>query len=174
MGRWKIDEAKSHFTGAIDSVTAAGPNTWTFQYGAFSWTIKADGADQPTPFGETAMKVVNPSTWQFINKTNGKLSGDETWTLSADGQSITRTFGGQKENGERFSGYETVKRIAGTSGFAGTWESTDVKMTFTEVDIEPNGADGITLRLPRRRDPLFAQVRWQGLSGGKAPESRPA
>ncbi len=35
IGKWKIDEAKSHLTGATDSVAAAGPNTWSFQDGAF-------------------------------------------------------------------------------------------------------------------------------------------
>lgn len=148
IGKWRVDEAKSHFTGITDSVTAVGANTWKFQYGAFSWTIKADGTDQPTPFGTTAMKAVNATTWEFTNKTNGKPAGTETWTLSADGNSMTRTFGGQQENGQSFSGSETVKRTGGTSGFEGTWESTEVKMTFTEVDVEPNGDDGITLGLP--------------------------
>jgi hypothetical protein len=148
VGKWKVDEAKSHIAGQTDSVAAAGPNTWKFQYGAFSWTITADGTDQTTSFGTTAMKVVNDTTWEFINKDKGRPLGTETWVLSADGQSIKRTFGGKKETGEPFSGYETVKRVSGQSGFEGTWESTDVKMTFTEVDIEANGNDGITLRLP--------------------------
>jgi len=147
VGIWKIDEAASHITGATDSVTAVGPNTWKFQYGSFSWTIKADGTDQPTPFGKQAMKVVSPTVWHFTDKTNDKVTGTETWTLSADANTMTRTFGVPKENGEP-GGSETVKRIGGTSGFAGTWQSTEVKMTFTEVDISPNGDDGITLLVP--------------------------
>jgi len=51
VGKWTIDEAASHIAGATDSATAVGPNTWKFQYGSFSWTIKADGTDQPNPFG---------------------------------------------------------------------------------------------------------------------------
>jgi hypothetical protein len=148
IGKWKIDEANSHLTGTTDSIAAAGPNTWSFQDGAVPWKVRADGTDQPTAFGTTAMKVVNATTWEFTNKSNGKTTGTETWVLSADGQSMKRTFSVPNANGEMSSGSETVKRTAGTSGFEGTWESTEVKMTFTEVDVEPNGDDGVTLRLP--------------------------
>lgn len=148
IGKWKIDEAKSHFAGQTDSVTSLGANTWKFQYGAYSWVLKADGTDQPTPFGTSAMKIVNATTWQFTDKTNGKPSGTQTWVLSADGHSIRRAFSGQKQDGKPFDGYETVRRVGTSSGFEGTWESTDVKMTFTEVDIKPNGDDGISLRVP--------------------------
>lgn len=148
IGKWKIDEAKSHLTGSTDSVAAAGPNTWSFKDGAFSWKVRADGTDQPTAFGTTAMKVVNTTTWEFTYKSNGRTTGTETWVLAADGQSMKRAFSVPNATGEMSSGFETVKRTAGTSGFEGTWESTEVKMTFTEVDVEPNGDDGVTLRLP--------------------------
>src|SRR6202050_2174503 len=132
IGKWKIDEAKSHLTGATDSVAAAGPNTWSFQDGAFPWKVRADGTDQTTAFGTTAMKVVNATTWEFTNKSNGKTTGTETWVLSADGQSMKRTFSVPNANGEMSSGSETVKRTAGTSGFQGTWESNAGKKTFHE------------------------------------------
>ncbi len=148
VGKWKIDKSKSRIAGSIDSVTPAGPNTWTFAFGNFSWTVKADGTPQPTPFGTTAMKIVRPTEWQFTNTTNDKPSGTETWVLSADGQSMTRSFTSPQANGQPSSGVAKVKRIAGTSGFAGKWQSTDVQMTFTEVDISANGDNGISLLLP--------------------------
>lgn len=148
VGKWKIDQTKSHIAGATDSVTAAGPNTWTFTYGAFSWTVKADEIPQSTPFGNTAMKVVNPKVWEFTSKNKDNATEIETWVLANDGKSMIRKFKGRRENGEPFSSAATMKRIAGESGFEGTWESTVVQMTFTEVDIEANGEDGVTLHLP--------------------------
>ncbi|MGA7926681.1 MAG: hypothetical protein WCA20_11835 [Candidatus Sulfotelmatobacter sp.] len=149
VGKWKIDVANSHMTGTTDSVTAEGPNQWKFQDGSVSWGVKADGSDQPAPFGSTvAMQAVDASTWQFTNKSNGKVISHETWVLSADGKSMTRTFNSQGPSGEPVSGVASMKRIAGTRGFEGTWESTDVKLPFSEVDIEPNGDDGITVLLP--------------------------
>ena len=38
VGKWKYDAAKSKVTGTSDSVAAAGPNTWKFTYGSFTWT----------------------------------------------------------------------------------------------------------------------------------------
>ena len=149
VGKWKIDEAKSRIAGVKDSVTAVEQNTWKFQYGAFTWTVKADGTDQPTPFGSTvSMKVTNLTTWGFTNKSNGKAISTEVWVLSADGKTMTRTFNGQKENGEAFSAVNVMKRIAGTSGFEDTWESTKVELPFTEIDIEENGEDGVSLHVP--------------------------
>jgi uncharacterized protein YecT (DUF1311 family) len=149
VGKWKIDVANSHMTGTRDSVTAEGPNQWKFQYGSVSWSVKADGSDQPTPFGSTVgMQAVDASTWQFTNKSNGKVISHETWVLSEDGKSMTRTFNSQGPSGEPVSGVASMKRITGTRGFEGTWESTDVKLPFSEVDIESNGDDGITVLLP--------------------------
>ena len=91
-GKWKFNAAKSTLTGATDSVAAAGPNTWKFSYGTFSWTVKADGTDQPTAFGTTvALKVVSPAKWQLTDKAQGKVTATEIWDLSADGKSMTRT-----------------------------------------------------------------------------------
>ncbi len=42
----------------------------------------------------------------------------------------------------------TLKRTAGTKGFEGTWESTDVKPAFMDAVIEDNGATGITILIP--------------------------
>jgi hypothetical protein len=146
VGRWKIDEAASD-VATRDSVTAAGPNTWKFQYGAFSWTIKADGTDQPGPFGETvSLKVISPSSWEITHKSNGKTISTETWVLSADGESMTRQDTVKNESGESTGGVSTMKRTAGTTGFEGTWESTKVDLAFSEIDIEANGDDGITVR----------------------------
>lgn len=149
VGKWRIDEAKSHISGSTDSVAAVGPATWKFQYGAFSWPVKADGTDQPTPLGDSvSMKVISATSWQFTYKSNGKPTGTETWVLAADGNSMTRTFAGAKENGEPFTGVSTLKRTAGKNGFEGTWESTDVKLPFHEVDIETYGENGVAVRLP--------------------------
>lgn len=149
VGKWKIDKEKSHITGTTDSVEAAGPNTWKFHDGAFSSTVKADGTDQPDPLaGTVSMKVISTTSWEFTYKSNGRTTGMETWVLAADNNSMTRTFSSTDENGKPTTGVSTMKRIAGTTGFEGTWESTKVDLAFTEVDIEANGDDGITVRVP--------------------------
>jgi len=150
-GKWKFNAAKSTLTGTTDSVAAAGANTWKFTYGTFSWTVKADGTDQATPFGSTvALKALSPTKWEIVDKAKGKVTGTETWELSADGKMMTRTTVGTHEDGTPLHDVVTVKRIAGDKGFEGTWESTDVKTTFTEVDME--GSDTmIMITLPNEK-----------------------
>jgi hypothetical protein len=117
-GKWKFNAVKSKLTGASDSVAAAGPNTWKFSYGTFSWTVKADGTDQPTPFGSTvALKAVSATKWEIADKAKGKLTGTETWELAADSKSMTRTTAGTREDGTPFKDVTTVKRTVGVKGF---------------------------------------------------------
>jgi hypothetical protein len=151
-GKWKFNAAKSKLTGTTDSVAAAGPNAWKFSYGTFSWTIKADGTDQPTPFGSTvALKALSPTKWELIDKSKGKVAATETWELAADGKSMTRTSAGTHEDGTAFKDVTTVKRTAGDKAFEGTWESTEVKTSFSEVDMEAVGDTGITVILPAEK-----------------------
>ena len=130
-GSWKLNVAKSKFTGQRDKVAAAGANAWTFSYGTFSWTVKTDGSDTPTPFGNTvAFQAESPTTWRFSYKAlNGQALSTETWTLSSDGKSMSRVSSGTRESGERFSDTTQMKRVAGTQGFAGTWETAVVKIS---------------------------------------------
>lgn len=147
-GKWKFNAAKSKLTGTTDSVAAAGPNAWKFTYGTFSWTVKADGTDQPTPLGSTvSLKAISPTKWELADKAKGKLTGTEAWELSADGRSMTRTTVGTREDGTPFKDVVTVKRTAGDKGFEGTWESTEVKTSFTEVDLDGNDT-GVVATVP--------------------------
>jgi hypothetical protein len=148
-GKWKFNAAKSKLTGTTDSVAAAGSNTWKFSYGSFYWTVKADGTDQPTPFGSTvALKALSPTKWELIDKAKGKVAATETWELAADGKSMTRTSVGKREDGTSFNDVVTVKRTAGDKGFEGTWEAAEVKASPSELDFEANGDTGLILTVP--------------------------
>jgi hypothetical protein len=132
-GKWKFNNSKSKAVGQTDSIAAAGPNAWKFTYGSFSWTLKSDGTDQPTPFGGTsALKTVSQTVWQLTNKTNGKITGVDTWELSGDGKSMTRKTAATREDGGNDNSSTVVKRIAGTSGFEGTWQTTSSAFSAPE------------------------------------------
>lgn len=151
-GKWKFNAARSKLTGTTDSVTAAGPNAWKFTYGTFSWTVKADGTDQPTPYGSTVtLKAMSPSKWELTDKTKGKVTATETWELAADGKTMVRTSAGTHEDGTAFKDVTTVKRTAGDKGFEGTWESTEVRTSFTGIDLDAAGDTGIAFTLPAEK-----------------------
>jgi hypothetical protein len=148
-GKWKFNLSKSKLTGTTDTIAAAGPNTWKFTYGSYSWTVKADGTDQATPFGNTVvMQVLSPTKWQLTNKIKGKVRSTDTWELAADGQSMTRTSTGKRENGEAFTDVTKEKRSGSGKGFEGVWESVDYKGTPSEVTFENASDTGLTIVIP--------------------------
>ena len=149
-GTWRLNAAKSKFTGQQDKVTAAGANAWTFSYGTSSWTLKGDGSDTPTPFGNTvALRPESATTWRFSWKTlKGSAISTDTWTLSSDGKSMVRVSSGTREDGKRFSDTTQVKRVAGTQGFVGTWEATVVKIS-APADFTVRATEtGLEFRVP--------------------------
>lgn len=147
-GKWKFNASKSSMAGTADSVAAAGTNAWKFTYGSFSWTIKADGTDQPDAFGNTvALKVLSPAKWELTNKTGGRVTTVSAWSLSADGNSMTRISTGKHEDGTPINDSATFKRTAGAKGMEGTWQSTEVKYAPSEVTMD--GTDtSVTLTVP--------------------------
>ena len=61
-----------------------------------------------------------------------------TWKLSADSNTLTDHYTGYQANGSTFRLDYVYKRTAGTSGFAGTWESTSEKVNSAfEIAIRP-------------------------------------
>ena len=174
-GKWRFNQAKSKLAATTDSVASAGPNTWNFTEGTFSWTIKADGTDQALPFGGTvALKANSATNWTFTYKANGKLSSTETWVLAADGESMTRTSTGKEQDGTPFTDVVRAKRTAGVKGMEGTWaESPEVNATSTSTDIviEDNGAMGITITEPAdsTRTPLTMDGKASPVTGPLVP-----
>ena len=92
--------------------------------------------------------MVSPTTWQLTNKVKGKVTSTESWVLSDDGQTMTRTSSGKRENGDAFTDVTKEKRTAGTKGFEGTWEPTEFKGAPPEVDIESVSDTGMTIVIP--------------------------
>lgn len=153
VGTWKLDPSKSQLSDEM-KVEAAGQNRFTFDFGGGSTeTIVADGTDQPGIYGTTlAVSVEGPDTWKVVRKKDGRLLISATWKLSEDGATLTDNFTGYQANGSTSSLDYVYKRTAGTSGFAGTWESTSEKMNSVyELEIKPYEADGLSFLNPAQK-----------------------
>lgn len=57
------------------------------------------------------------------------MVGTGTWTLSSDGKSISDKFNGKRPDGSQFVNTSTMKRISGSGGFAGTWQTADLTLS---------------------------------------------
>lgn len=150
VGKWRLNQSKSKITGQQSKIEALGGNKYTITFGETSDTLVADGTDQPIHFGRTrAITEEGPNTWKLVDKKDGRTLGTGTWTLSQDGKTMAIDVTGTRPDGSTVHYQVTRKRIAGTSGFAGTWESTSVKIGSREkFEIEPYEGDGLSFISP--------------------------
>ena len=149
-GNWKLNPTKSKLTDQM-KVEAAGPSKYTFNFsGDNTETIVADGTDQPGIFGTTfAVTVLSPNQWKVLRKKNGQLMVSAIWDLSADGNTLTDNYTGYRADGSTSNLHYVYARTSGTSGFAGTWESTVEQVSSSyEMRIESYGEDGLSFVSP--------------------------
>jgi len=126
-------------------VSPAGTNRYAFDFGGGSEFIVVDGTDQPGLKGSTlAVTSKSPHNWQVVRKKDGRMQISAIWTLSSEGNSLRDDFTGYQSDGSSFTIHYVYARIAGTSGFAGTWDSTSEKLGPTEIDIQPYEGDGLS------------------------------
>ena len=99
------------------------------------------------------------------------LSAD--WTLSADGKTLTDEFTGYESDGTKTTTHYVYARTAGSSGFAGTWDSDNAKPDAgMEVRIQLFEADGLSIDGPEGQ--ITRSLKFDGKdypsSGADAPE----
>jgi hypothetical protein len=155
-GKWKLNQEKSKIAGRQLKIQDLGNNKYKFTFGNVSDTVTTDGTDQPVHFGRTmSVAKEGPNTWKMVIKKDGKVMDSMIHALSDDGNSQTIKGTEMKPDGTT-SDYEAVlKRVGKSSGFSGTWESTDVKINSPdEWEIEPYGAHGLTFNTPAYHDTL--------------------
>jgi hypothetical protein len=150
VGKWKVNPGKSKLTDEM-KVEAEGANKYviTFQPGAVD-TIVVDGTDQPAISGTTlSITAKGPNNWTVVRKKDGRTLLSADWTLSADGKTLTDEFTGYESDGTKTSTHFVYARTAGSSGFAGTWDSDDARPDSTmEVRIQSLEGDGLSIEGP--------------------------
>ena len=153
VGEWKLNPARSKLTDQM-KVESVGANKYVFDFGGGSETIVVDGTDQPGNFGSTlSVTVEGPDTWKVIRKKDGRMLITATWKLSKDGNTLTDDFTGIEPNGSTFNLNYVYERTAGSSGFAGTWESTSETVNSVFVlQVRPYEGDGLSFIDPSEEE----------------------
>jgi hypothetical protein len=146
VGEWKLDASRSKLTDQMKVENVAG-NKYAFDFGGGSpETIAVDGTDQPGEGGTTlSVTIEGPDSWKVVRKKDGRMLITANWKLSKDGNTLTDDFTFFAPNGSASNVNYVYKRTAGTSGFAGTWESTTetVNSVFV-VKVQPYEGDGLS------------------------------
>lgn len=146
VGDWKLNPSKSRLTDRM-TVENVGGNRYIFNLGGGSETIATDGSDQPGQGGTTlSVTIEGPDAWKVTRKRDGHMLLTADWTLSKDGTSLTDDFTSFSQDGSPSNIKYVYKRMAGGTGFAGTWESTSEMVNFVYVlQIRPYEDDGLSI-----------------------------
>ncbi|MFL6429407.1 MAG: hypothetical protein ACJ71S_14270 [Acidobacteriaceae bacterium] len=153
VGKWKLNPSKSVLTDEM-KVASVGANKYAFDFGGGdSEIIVIDGTDQPGLFHTTlSVTATGPDAWTVVRKKDGRTLITGNWKLSPDGNTLTDTFRANRPDGSISSLDYIYKRTAGTTGFAGTWESTTEKVNSVyELQMESYENDGLSFINPSQQ-----------------------
>ncbi|HTU49261.1 MAG TPA: hypothetical protein VMF56_01635 [Acidobacteriaceae bacterium] len=150
VGKWKLNQAKSHLTGDTVTYSTASDGMLKETTGVGSYTFKTDGQPYKTPFDSSVTwKQTGPSTWTTEDRHGDMLLDTDVMQVSKDGKTMTVISTGTNPDGTAFHDTEVYTRTAGTNGLLGTWKSEKVKESTSPImEFAANGPNGIAWILP--------------------------
>lgn len=154
--KWKLNTEKSKFVGELIKIQDLGGNRYKWTVGNITDTIPYDGTDHTDQFGRTiSIAPEGTNNWRMIIKKDGRVLSSMTHKISDDGKTQTIKGTETKPDGTTSDFTAEWKKLGSGSGWAGTWESTDLKFTSPdEYDIEPYEGDGLSFKTPAYQDVL--------------------
>lgn len=154
VGTWKLNQAKSKITGEQNTIKDLGGNKYTITFGNISDTLVADGTDQPVHFGHTqSITKEGLNVWKIVTKKEGRVLSTAMLRLSHDGKTMDVEISGKRPDGTAFHNHVALRRVAGTKGFAGKWESTQLKIGSPSLwEIKPYDGNGLSFITPAEHE----------------------
>jgi len=128
-GTWKLDPAKSHFTGQTFTYSKGPGELLHYEDGSTaSFDFGLDGKEYKSWANRTfSWTPAGRNAWDAVNKADGKVLSKGHITLSEDGKTLNMTFTGTKPDGSTYHEEDTYTRVSGTDGLLGTWRSSKVQ-----------------------------------------------
>lgn len=156
-GTWKVNLGSAQFSEKPDTVTLQN-GEYTCSTCIPKIAVKADGADHKVPgakgYDTIAVKQVDDKTIQSTRKKDGKIVGESTETVSADGKALTIDFKDYPPQGQPVTGKVVATRVsagpAGAHAISGSWRTAKVEniseqgLTFSFKST----ADGLSMNQP--------------------------
>ncbi len=175
-GTWKLNPAKSHFTGETFTYSRSANGMMHYSDGSSdAYDFAPDGHDYPTPFGGTVTVTgESPDAWKIVHKRDGKVLDTDNFSLSPDSKTLTVKSTGTKPDGTDFNDEATFVRVSGAKGPEGKWKSTKVTISApgTWVISFP-AADTIRWDIPDYKESVEGKTDGSdmAISGPTAPKN---
>ena len=153
-GTWKMRGDSVKTTGNPDVMVVAD-GTYTCSSCVPEVKVKADGTDQKVtghPYYDTvAVTVLSPTSVQISEKKAGKPSVDLTYSVSADGKTLTGKLidhTGAKTASQTFTANRVAAGPAGAHAISGSWQGGPVTASDEAASTVHLGmtADGFSLK----------------------------
>jgi hypothetical protein len=169
VGKWKLDVSRSTIVDQM-KVEKLGPNKLAFNFeGGPTETVVTDGTDQPGLPGTTlSVEAADGHSLTVVRKQAGRTIVSANWTLSPDGKTLRDAFTSLQDDGSTVTVHYLYRRTSGTSGFAGTWESTTKPVGLKlQLTIEPYENKGLSFTSPGSGKSVIFDGRDHAAAGSK-------
>lgn len=135
VGTWKLNKAKSHFTGQTFTYSKNANGLDHFSDGAMEYDFTANGIDYPIFGGATeSWTASGPNAWTVTDKQNGNVITVTKVELSKDCRTMKTETTGTRPDGSSIKDQNTYSKTKPAEGcLEGTWKSVKV------VDSSPGG-----------------------------------
>jgi hypothetical protein len=153
-GTWKAELSSANFSKKPD-IYVLKDGMYSCRTCVPSYTIKADGSDQPVSghpgFDTVALRALDAHTVQETHKKDGKTVYTETDTVAPDGKTVDADFTDINQNGTSVTGKVTIKQVAagpaGSHGISGSWITASVGSLSDNGITDTYSTDGDTLTM---------------------------
>ena len=151
VGTWKLDPAKSQFTGDTFTYSKGENGMMHFSDGAtINYDFAIDGKEYKTYANRTvAWTADGDHAWNSVSKADDTVLAKVHRELSADGKTLNMTITGTQPDGTEFHNEATYVRESGTAGLEGKWRSTKVTISAPDVFVVASmGEEGLHWDIP--------------------------
>ena len=169
-GTWKLNPAKSHYTG-YTFVYKQMPNGMIHDNdGSIQYDFKVDGTAYPMLGNRTVTWTkTGENSWNRTVKADDQVLAQSTQVLSADGKTMTVRSTITRADGTTFKNDSVLERTAGGPGLDGTWKDVKAKTNSNDIMVYSRpDADSISMSFPQEK------ISFQGkLDGSPTPVTGP-
>jgi hypothetical protein len=136
-GTWKLDPAKSHFTGDTFTYSQLANGLMHYSNGSTQgFDFGIDGKEYSAVYGRTTIwTAAGANAWDTVTRFKGTVVAKAHRELSSDGKTLTLVESGTRPDGSSFKEEDVYTRVSGSAGLAGKWRSVKVNTSASDTFV---------------------------------------